>query len=147
MANAAATVEPGADVTAQVGAALGRENSLSVVQIAELAVAVQDIRNRDQAWALMTRSTAERHFDLWREVMQSVPDALLPPVGALAAFAAWLSGHGVLASHAADRVLAVDESHSMARLVVEALQASLNPNSWDAVHSRGGFGTRVDARP
>lgn len=134
VADAATALQPGADPVPLVNAAFDTPESLTADQVAELAVAVQQIGSRDAAWSMMTRATAARHLGVWRVVMQSVPDELLPPVGSLAAFAAWLSGNGVLASHAAERVLEIDDHYSMARLVTEALQASLNPNTWDALH-------------
>jgi len=140
VAEAAARMQPRASPAPLITAALHNPSNLTVERIAELAVAVQQIRGRDEAWAMMTRANAERHLRLWRAVMQSVPDALLPPVGALAAFAAWLSGNGVLASHAAERVVGVDESYSMATLVIDALRASLNPNTWDTFRSDTGLG-------
>lgn len=130
---AAAKHRPVVDVTTLVAGALDRSECLSIDEIAALAVAVQDVRDRDRAWAMMTRATAPRHFQLWRTVMQTVPDELMVPVGSLTAFAAWLSGRGVLASHAADRVLAVDPTYSMALLVVDALQACLHPDTWETV--------------
>jgi Domain of unknown function (DUF4192) len=106
---------------------------LTIEEVAALAAAVQHLRLRDEAWAMMSRTTADAHFELWRRVMQSVPDALLSPVGSLAAFAAWLSGHGVLASHAAERVLSVDPEYSMALLVVDALDACVHPDRWQTI--------------
>lgn len=114
-----------------VESALRRVDELSIEEIARLAAIVQDLPARDEAWAMMSRGSARQHFELWRRVMQSVPDELLSPVGSLAAFAAWLSGNGVLASHAAERVLSVDPGYSMARLVIEALNAALHPDSWE----------------
>lgn len=142
-AQAAAQQRSDAGPASLVSAALAAPSALTIQQIAELAVAVQQIRHRDEAWLLMTRANAHRHLELWRVVMQSVPDALLPPVGALTAFAAWLSGHGVLASHAAERVLEVDETYSMALLVIEALHASLNPRTWDTSRAEHGLGVGV----
>lgn len=114
-----------------VSAALVAPRNLSEKHLAALAVAVQEVGVRDQAWALMSRETAPQHFQLWRTVMQVVPDELLSPVGSLAAFAAWLSGNGVLASHAAERVLSVDPGYSMARLVIAALESCLHPDTWE----------------
>jgi uncharacterized protein DUF4192 len=130
VAAAAAEVRRRDRVADMVTAALGRSDRLSIEEIAALAASVQDVTARDEAWALMSRATAGEHFQLWRLVMQSVPDHLLSPVGSLAAFAAWLSGHGVMASHAAERVLSIDGGYSMALLVVEALDACLHPDSW-----------------
>lgn len=121
------------DVEALVVAALERSGPLSVEEIATLASAVQAVSDRDRAWALMSRPTARHHFRVWQTVMQSVPDELLCPVGSLAAFAAWLQGSGVLASHAAERVLSIDPDYSMALLVVRALEACLHPDSWATV--------------
>jgi Domain of unknown function (DUF4192) len=133
VARAAAKRGRTVDVTTLVNVALNRTELLSTDEVAALASAVQEVRDRDRAWAMMSRPTAGLHFRLWRTVMQSVPDELLCPVGSLAAFAAWLSGSGVLASHAAERVLAVDPEYSMALLVVEALHTCLHPDSWESV--------------
>ncbi len=135
VAAAASKVPRGIYPVPLVEAALATPHALTVDEVAELAVSVQRVVGRDAAWSMMTRSNAARHLELWRAVMQSVPDALLPPVGGLAAFAAWLSGNGVLASHAAERVLTVDSDYPLARLVVDALRASLNPSTWDAFHA------------
>lgn len=121
------------EIGALVRSGLPRADQLSICEIAALAAAVQDLPARDAAWVLMTRASAGQHFELWRRVMQSVPDELLSPVGSLAAFAAWLSGNGVLASHAAERVLSVDPGYSMAKLVIDALTACLHPDSWETV--------------
>lgn len=139
VAAAAAKVPRGRDPVPLVKAAMDNPRPLSVDEVAQLAVAVQRVVDRDAAWSMMTRSNAAGHLELWRAVMQSVPDTLLPPVGALAAFAAWLSGRDVLASHAAERVLEVDRNYSMANLVVEALRASLNPNTWDTFNEGTAF--------
>jgi hypothetical protein len=145
VAAAAAAALPGDRVEGMVTAGLGRADQLSIEGIAALAAAVQDVTARDRAWALMRRATAGEHFQLWRLVMQSVPDYLLSPVGSLAAFAAWLNGSGVLASHAAERVLSVDPGYSMALLVVDALDACLHPDSWE--RGRPALSHRSDAPP
>ena len=46
--------------------------------------------------------------------MQLAPDDLVAPIGSLTAFAAWLTGRGVLASHAVERVLELSPGYSMA---------------------------------
>ncbi len=122
-----------ADPTALIRAGLAAPSALTVAEVAELAVAVQHLPTRDAAWAMMSRANAGDHFELWRTVMQSVPDQLLAPVGSLTAFAAWLSGSGVLASHACERVLTADPEYSMARLVAEALTGCLHPDTWQPI--------------
>jgi hypothetical protein len=101
-----------------------------------LAAAVQSLVLRDRAWSEMTRATAESHFTLWSHLMRCVPVDLLAPVGSLAAFAAWLRGTGVLASHAVDRVLAVHPQYSMATLIAQLLQSGVNPRRWDEMGAR-----------
>lgn len=93
---------------------------LELQEVAELLGYVQTITARDAAWTMMSHRNAAGHLRVWRQVMRMAPDRLLPPAGSLAAFAAWLSGRGTLASHALDRVTDVDPSYSMA-VVVRAL--------------------------
>lgn len=100
---------------------------------AALLRAIQEPSGRDEAWIGIRRDDADQQFDLWRALMQSAPDALMAPAGALTAFAAWLSGRGVLASHAAERVLAVSPGHRMATLVLQLCDRSVNPGGWPAV--------------
>lgn len=98
-----------------------------------LVAAVQQVQKRDAVWAAMTRDNAPDHFALWLHLLRGTPDGLMAPVGGLTAFAAWLSGRGVLASHAAERVLAVHPGYSMAILLLDACEASINPSIWDRV--------------
>lgn len=98
--------------------------------LVRFVLTVQIIALRDEAWLLMRREDAADHFAFWCDVLRATPDDLLAPVGSLAAFAAWLSGRGVLASHAAERVLSVDPDYSMARLVLTACESSMNPAHW-----------------
>ncbi len=105
--------------------------SLDIDEQAQLVVGVQAITVRDSAWLLMSRENAGSHFELWSHLVRGAPDALMAPVGSLAAFAAWLMGSGVLASHAAERVLIVHPGYSMATLVLDALQQAMPPDLWD----------------
>lgn len=124
----------GPELDAHVEAAVARPESLSVHDVAWLALAVNSSRAaRDRVWSMMTRANATGHLSVWRRVMREVPDPLMPPAGSLAAFAGWLSGQSVLASHAADRVLAVDGDYSMALLVVDALERVVSPREWDRI--------------
>jgi hypothetical protein len=114
--------------------ALGRDE-LDLATISELLTMVQDLGHRDAAWMMMTRSVATDHFDLWRQVMCAAPDDLMPPAGALCAFAAWLSGHGVLAAHACERVAEVAPEYSMLGLVQQALATCVDPATWTQVEA------------
>jgi hypothetical protein len=99
---------------------------------AHLLLSLARIPQRDRVWGAMSRVNAAQHLDAWRRLMRLAPDALLAPVGSLAAFAAWLSGSGVLASHAVDRVLEVHPDYSMAVLISRALETSVDPRSWSS---------------
>ncbi|MGI8433210.1 MAG: DUF4192 domain-containing protein [Nocardioidaceae bacterium] len=133
----------GGSVVKHVNAAIESAPEVPTEQTVVLLAAVQDLAARDAAWALMRRDNADDHFQLWRHVMRLAPDELLPPAGSLAAFGAWLGGHGVLASHALDRVAEVDASYSMARLLRTLLDLSINPDVWEAVE--GSTGTAAES--
>ena len=109
---------------------------LSAQDVAALVMAVQEIRLRDAAWGLMTRERADQHFALWRHVMRLAPDALMAPAGALAGFAAWLTGAGTVAWHAVDCVLSVDPEYSMANLLRKMLDSAVDPAVWDSCDTR-----------
>lgn len=119
-----------------VDVALETEGPLPLELLAALAIGVQPIVDRDVAWSVMNRRNAAQHLQIWAQVTRAAPDELLPPVGSLAGFAAWLSGSGVLASHAAERVEAVDPTYSMNRLLLRCLELTVNPREWE--RSRGG---------
>lgn len=97
---------------------------------ARLLMTLTRTRQRDAVWGAMRRADAGQHLDAWRSLMRLAPDGLLAPVGSLAAFAAWLSGRGVLASHAVERVLTVHPDYPMAALIMRALESALDPHDW-----------------
>jgi hypothetical protein len=109
---------------------------LSLDSSAELLAMVQTPETRDIAWTMMTRSNAAQHLALWSQVTRTAPDRLLAPAGSLAGFAAWLSGEGVLASHAADRVSEVDPTYSMVLLLREILGRGVDPDLWKTTLSK-----------
>ncbi len=98
--------------------------------VAWLGLAVQSQQGRDEAMALIDRSNAADNYGLWRHVMCRVGDDLLPQVGCLAAFAAWLDGRGVLSSHVVDRVLEVDPDHRLAGTLAQVLAHAVDPRSF-----------------
>ncbi len=130
----ASTVTPldAADLIDAIDAALCEPAELEVSRQLQLMLSVQALGPRDMAWLLMSRDTADRHLALWAQLMRAAPDDLLAPVGSLAAFAAWLKGRGVLASHAAERVLEVQPDYSMATLIMQLLESAVDPMHWDA---------------
>ena len=116
-----------------VGSRLADPAAAEPSELARLALLVQSHSGRDVAMGLIDRANAARHFELWRHVLVCVSDDLLPPVGCVVAFAAWLDGRGVLASHAVERVLALEPDDSFARLLAELLVAAVDPRHWDLV--------------
>lgn len=115
----------------RVAASLAEPAELSAEETAWLALAVRLWSGQERVIAMVDRSNAAQHFELWRTVMCRVPDDLLPAVGCLAAFSAWLDGRGVLASHAVDRVLAVAPAHPLAGSLAALLSQAVNPRTWD----------------
>jgi Domain of unknown function (DUF4192) len=125
---------PGAaDVREQVGRWLCEPAAMPTAAIAALLLAVQEDGPRDDAWRLITRAAAARHFQLWRHLMCASPSDLMAPAGTLAAFAAWLDGRGVDASHALDRVEATRPGYPMCVLVRRLLEAMVDPAVWSGV--------------
>jgi hypothetical protein len=112
-----------------VRSALGNDRIHSAT-LGRLLGAVQDLRARDVAWLLMTRADADRHFEVWRQVMSSADDDMVAPAGTLCAFAAWLSGRGALAATAADRVAAVDPDYPFLGLICDILVSGMSPDVW-----------------
>ncbi len=107
-----------------------RPTEMPVTDAAALLLAVQRTALRDAAWALMNRANAAEYFGLWRWVMQTAPDDLMAPAGALTGFAAWLDGQGASASHVVDRVELVSPGYSMCTLLRDILEATVNPDVW-----------------
>ncbi len=133
------TLPPVLDIAAlseRVFEGLSDPAALEPMDQVALVHAVQEVHKRDAVWAMMTRDNAPDHYALWLHLLRATPDELMAPVGGLTAFAAWLSGRGVLASHAAERVLDVHPNYSMAVLLLDACEASINPSIWDRVREQ-----------
>ncbi|HSS67142.1 MAG TPA: DUF4192 family protein, partial [Nocardioidaceae bacterium] len=99
--------------------------------LGRLLAVVQDLLARDVAWFLMTRGDADRHYELWRQVMIMADDDLMAPAGTLCAFAAWLSGRGALASTAAERVAQVRPDYPFLELIIDILVSGMSPDRWE----------------
>ncbi|HEY6739185.1 MAG TPA: DUF4192 domain-containing protein [Actinopolymorphaceae bacterium] len=86
---------------------------------------------RDEAWALMDRSSAPRFVEFWRDIARrAVPPYHVAPM-TLLAFAAWLAGNGALAVRAVDRALDGDHEYGLARLLEELLAAGIPGSEWN----------------
>lgn len=100
-------------------------------EIAALLVLAQDSTWGASFMTRMHRIGAEEQFAVWAEVTRRATDDQVAGPGSLAAFAAWLSGDGVLASHAVDRVDSVAPGHPLATLVRSLLDHAVPPSIWD----------------
>lgn len=98
-------------------------------RIAWLAVALTDLRVRDDAWARMVPEHVQGHLRLWTDVVRRVPARYVPAPASLLAFTAWQAGNGALANVAAQRALAADPEYSMALLLLDAIGAGVPPSA------------------
>lgn len=98
-------------------------------QIAWLAVALCDLRIRDDAWARMDPEQHQAHLRLWTTVVRRAPARYVPAPASLLAFVAWQQGNGGLANVALERALAADPAYSMALLLADAVGAGLPPSA------------------
>jgi Domain of unknown function (DUF4192) len=106
---------------------------LDAQDVGRLLVGMVCIEVRDVAWAQMRHSNADRHVDLWRDLVRRSPRDLMAAPAALLGFAAWLSGDGALAWCAVDRCQETEPDYSLALLLTDALTAAVPPSSWQPV--------------
>src|SRR3984957_2010663 len=93
-----------------------------------LAVALRELRVRDDAWARMLPEYNAEHTRLWTELTRLAPPGYVAAPASLLAFVAWPAGDGALANIALDRALADDKRYSMARLLRRALDSGAAPS-------------------
>ncbi|HEY1915859.1 MAG TPA: DUF4192 domain-containing protein [Streptosporangiaceae bacterium] len=98
-------------------------------QFARLAVGIEDLRVRDDAWARMEPEHAKAHLRLWTDLVRHAPARYVPAPASLLAFTAWQSGNGALANVAAQQALAANPNYSMALLLLEAISAGAPPSA------------------
>jgi hypothetical protein len=106
---------------------------LEVADAGRTLVLLSQLELRDVAWSELDRRTAERHVELWRDLVRRAPDDLLPAPAALLAFSAWQAGHGALAWCAVDRCLDQDPDYSLATIVGDLLAQAVPPQAWEPV--------------
>ncbi len=103
--------------------------ALTVDDRAALAVWISLVVVRDVVWTRITRRTADRSLELWRQVAVAAPDSRRRRM-TLAAFAAWLTGDGAQA-HAQSTVCT--RSPRTTRWLGSSQSASsggLDPRTW-----------------
>lgn len=158
-------------MTATLGGAASAGTVLPEADAARLIADVQHIPLRDHAWALLDRSTASGHAELWRDLLTRCPDnptapdapsesraspdpagaassrgVSVAPVASLTAFAHWLDGDAVKARIALDRVPS-GTTYQMARLIHMALELGMDPRTWDIPDHAGPPGQDTSTPP
>ena len=93
-----------------------------------LALVLEDLPVRDDAWARMDPGHNEAHLRLWTDVTRLAQPGYAAAPAALLAFTAWQSGNGALANVALDRALADQPGYSMATLLRQALDSGAPPS-------------------
>jgi Domain of unknown function (DUF4192) len=120
-----------AEGLAAVGGMLARYRDggrfTSDYEIARIAMALRDLRVRDDAWARMDPEHSGPHQRLWIDVVRRAQPGYVAAPAALLAFVAWQSGDGALANVALDRALADDPRYSMALLLRQVITAGAPP--------------------
>ena len=106
----------------------GGQSFGSFKSTAWLALVLEDLPVRDDAWARMDPEHNEAHLRLWADVTRLAQPGYVAAPAALLAFTAWQSGSGALANIALDRALADQPDYSMARLLRQALDCGAPPS-------------------
>lgn len=106
-------------------------SSPSDTDTATLLVALEAGELFDEAGRCLTPVEAQRHVDLWLDVLRRTPTPYVAPVAALLGLAAWLSGNGALAWCAVDRCAEVDPDQPLMTYLAVALGDALPPSAWD----------------
>jgi hypothetical protein len=101
--------------------------------LADLALAVSDIRVRDLAWAMMDLAWKQEHRRLWTDLLRNVDALLAPAPGCLLAIVAMQLGDGPLVNVALDRAteLPANEDYSLAQILRQGVAMGMKPE--DAV--------------
>ena len=93
-----------------------------------IAVALTQLRVRDDAWARMDPAHREAHRRLWTHLTRHAPAGYVAGPASLLAFVAWQMGDGALANVALDRALADHGDYSMALLLRQVITAGAPPS-------------------
>jgi len=94
-----------------------------------LAIALRELRVRDDAWSRMLPEHNAAHTQLWTDLTRLAPPGYVAAPASLLAFVAWQAGEGALANIALDRALADDKRYPMARLLRRALDSGAPPSA------------------
>jgi hypothetical protein len=121
-------------------AAEGAEpRSVDVEDAVQLAVLAQHGKAREVALLSITRADARQHLDLWRTVVNTIPEYGAEAPLFLAGMAAWAAGEGACASIALGRTEQVSETghYPPARILAELIDKVVPPSAWEALRADG----------
>lgn len=107
------------------GARLDTHDAARLLVLTSVSLEVRDV-----AWAEMTRQNADRHVELWIDLVRRAPRELRAAPAGLLGFAAWLSGRGALAWCAVDRALDAQPGYGLASLLTKTLAGAMPPSAW-----------------
>lgn len=114
-------------VRGEVECTAHRYTPLSDEQIAALAVALQDPRVRDRCLGFTTDARATAAERLWTELTRQCPAPQRAEPAVLLAMYAYIRGDGALAVIALDRALDAHPHHTLAGLLLRAVNRGIPP--------------------
>ena len=85
---------------------------------------------RDAVWRRIADDTHEHWLRTLCHCARHVLPTFAPSVLSLAAFTAWLHGHGALSLIATERALEADPHHALGQLMLQVLDNGVPPPSW-----------------
>ncbi|TQF66497.1 DUF4192 domain-containing protein [Rhodococcus spelaei] len=97
--------------------------------VADLAVALADVRVRDSLLCLAVTDEADAAEQLWILLARALPDRDRAEAAALLGFSAYARGDGPMAGVAFAAALGADPDHRLAALLDDALQSGVRPES------------------
>ena len=104
-------------------------------EAARILVLCEDATLRDVVWTDVSRADAERHVELWSDLVRRAPDELLPEAAGVLALAAWIAGDGALAWCAIERAGEIGAETFLTRHVGEVLASATPPSIWRPIPS------------
>lgn len=121
--------EARADIEAVIAAAARVADAVELGddELAQLALALTDLRVRDTLYALAVGDIAGQAESLWAALSRTLPEPWRLEALVLLAFSAYARGDGPLAGVSLEAALRGDPTHRMAGMLDTALQSGLRP--------------------
>lgn len=116
--------------------------TLSDARVAELALALCDVRVRDACLATATPPTSPRAqaaFELWRALTCALPIPERAEAACLAGYAAYVRGDGPTAGMALDTALDANPAHLLSALLKRALEHGMDPRGLQRLGQSSGI--------